>query len=95
MTLLSPPKACDPWAVKAASGSFKTKGDAVATLQGSEKALYELVRTVGRLRSEDAPARLSLTPDEVRRAFSVLRHMELLRGDRRPDGGSDFVLFEN
>jgi hypothetical protein len=43
MDLISPAKACDPWAVKMASGSFQTKADAVATLQGTEKQLYAFI----------------------------------------------------
>lgn len=94
MSAMSPAKACDPWAVKMATGSFKTKADAVATLQGLEKRIYELVAGRGRVASEELPALLGVTMEEVRRAFSVLRHMELLRGERRSDGGSDVTGFD-
>lgn len=93
MSVLSPAKACDPWAVKAATSGFATRADAVATLQGVEKALYELVTTKGRLPSEAAPSHLNVTEEEARRAFTVLRHMELLKGSRRADGGADYVPF--
>ncbi len=94
MDLMSPAKACDPWAVKMATGSFATKADAVASLQGIEKELYELIEGGGRVPSEDVHTRLGVSHEQVKRAFSVLRHMELLRGDRRSDGGSDLVLFD-
>jgi hypothetical protein len=94
MNLMSPAKACDPWAVKMATGSFETKGDAVATLRGLEKRLYELVESEGRVPWEDAPARLETTRERVERAASVLRHMELLRSSKRSDGGKDLVPFD-
>ena len=94
MDLMSPAKACDPWAVKMATGSFTTKGDAIATLQGLEKQLYELVEGEGKVASEEAAKRMAISPDQLRKVFTVLRHMELLRGDRRSDGGSDLVLFD-
>lgn len=94
MTLMSPSQPCDPWAVKMATSSLTSRADAVAALQGNEKALYELVAAEGRLASEGAPGKLGLTPEEVRRAMATLRHMELMRADRREDGGADLVLFD-
>jgi len=93
MTLLSPAKACDPWAVKMAKGSLKSTADAAAELRGLELKLYSLVKKEGRIASEQAPERLGVSAEEFKRAMSVLRHMELLRGDRRADGGADLVLF--
>ena len=95
MTLMSPSQPCDPWAVKMATGSFTTKADAVAAVQGNEKKLYELIEAQGRVASEAVPATLGLTPEQVKRAMATLRHMELVRGDRREDGGADFVLFDS
>lgn len=92
MDLMSPAKACDPWAVKLAKGSLAS--DPASELKGLEKALFEAVTTEGRLAKEAAPAKLGATPAEVERAFSVLRHMELLRGRRRSDGGADFIPFK-
>ncbi len=92
MDVLSPVKACDPWAVKLAKGAKDVGG--AGELKGLEKALYELVSERGRVAKRDVPALLGVRPAEVERAFSVLRHMELLRGDRRPDGEADLVPFE-
>jgi hypothetical protein len=93
MDAMSPAKACDPWAVKLAKGAKDSGG--AAELKGAEKALYELVQKLGRVPVEKAPALLGTRRTEVDRAFSVLRHMELLRGNRREDGGVDFVLFQS
>lgn len=91
MDALSPAKACDPWAVKLAKGAAASGG--VGDLKGVEKALYELVREKGRVPKEEVSALLGVRPADVDRAFATLRHMEVLRGDRRPDGGADLVPF--
>lgn len=91
MDALSPAKACDPWAVKLAKGAKDAGG--TGELKGLEKALFELVSRRGRVPKEELPSLLGVRLAEVERAFAVLRHMELLRGDRRDDGGADLVPF--
>lgn len=95
MDLMSPAKACDPWAVKMAKGSFTSKADAADTLRGPEKELYELVKKRRRITVEEAKESLSLGQNEIQKVFSVLRHMELLRGSKRTDGGVDLLLFDD
>lgn len=95
MDLMSPAQACDPWAVKMASGSFQTKADAGASLQGVEKDLYALVVKTGRVPSERLAGLLGVSVGQLKRSLSTLRHMELLRGDRRSDGGADVVPFDS
>ena len=92
MDALSPARACDPWAVKLAKGAKDMGG--TGELRGLEKALFDLVSKRGRVPKEEIPGLLGVRAPELERAFAVLRHMELLRGDRRPDGGADLVLFE-
>lgn len=92
MDVMSPAKACDPWAVKLAKGATDTGSP--GELKGLEKALFDLVQKQGRVPKEDVPKLLGVRPTEVERAFSVLRHMELLRGQRREDGGADYVPFQ-
>ena len=91
MDVLSPAKACDPWAVKLAKGAKEMGGE--GELRGLEKALFELVSKRGRVPKEEVAGLLGVRPTEVERAFAVLRHMELLRGARRADGGADLVPF--
>jgi hypothetical protein len=93
MDLMSPAKACDPWAVKMAKGSMGTTADAVASLQGLEKRLYELVCARGKVPKGELPGLLGVTTDQLDRAFAVLRHMELLRGQKEPDGRVSCVRF--
>ena len=94
MDVMAKAQPCDPWAVKMATGSLTSRADAVAALKGNEKALYALLQAEGRVAMEAAPGRLGIGPDELRRALATLRHMELVRADRRDDGGADLVLFD-
>lgn len=86
MSLMSPAKACDPWAVKMARGSVKTDAEAVAALQGAEKRLYELICTEGEVPKAAVAQRLGITQDEADRAGATLRHLELLRAKKLSDG---------
>ena len=86
MSLMSPAKACDPWAVKMAKGSVKTDAEAVASLQGVEKRVYERVCAEGEIPKSALAGKLAITQDEADRALAVLRHMELLGGKKRTDG---------
>jgi hypothetical protein len=95
MDMMSPAKACDPWAVKAATSSMKSKVDAVAELVGMEKCVYGLVADKGAVPLEALPGLCDATPKEVERAISVLRHMELLRASMREDRGKNIVLFDS
>jgi hypothetical protein len=44
---------------------------------------------------EALPKLLGVPESQIKRSFSTLRHMELLRGDKRSDGGADLVLFDS
>jgi len=94
MDLLSPAKACDPWAVKLAKGAMATSAEGDRSLRGLEKDLLELVRARGAVPKPAAPGLLEARPAEVERAFSVLRHMELLRARRVEGGAPEYVLFD-
>jgi len=94
MTLMSPAKACDPWAVKMASSSIGSKDDAIKTLQEPERSLYNLVISKGRVPREEIAEKLGIENSKLERAFSVLRHMELLRGEKRADNGVDILPFD-
>lgn len=95
MTVLSPAKACDPWAVKMAKGSLPSAGDGSGSLRGLEKRLFDLVCAEGKVPKADLARVLEVSPEEVERAFAVLRHMELLRGERGADGAVLVVRFSS
>ena len=95
MDMMSPAKACDPWAVKAATSSMKSTADAVAELVGMEKRVYELVTKEGEVALEALPGLCDASPKEVERAISVLRHMELVKAAMREDRGKNIVPFDS
>jgi hypothetical protein len=86
MSVLSPAKACDPWAVKMAKGSIASAADGVASLRGLEKRIFDLVSAEGKVRKLDLANVLDVTSEEADRALAVLRHMEILRGQKEADG---------
>lgn len=79
MEALTPPKACDPWAVHLAK-SEKGKGQLTLTL--NQQRLYDLVREKGKISFPEAAKALGWTEAEVRREFATLRHLELLRAQK-------------
>lgn len=74
---------CDPWAVHTAR-SFKDRQGG-PQLTPPQQRLYDLVKERQEVSFPEAARILSLTEDEVRREFAVLRHLELLRGCKRGD----------
>lgn len=95
MALMSPAKACDPWAVKMAKGALKTDAEAVEALQGLEKRFYELVCAKGEVPKGELAGLLGATQDEVDRAGATLRHLELIRAKKLPDGGVVITGFKS
>jgi hypothetical protein len=69
-----------------AKGSITSAADGAASLRGLEKRIFDLVCAEGKVRKADLAATLGATSEEVDRALAVLRHMELLRGQKEADG---------
>jgi tRNA (adenine37-N6)-methyltransferase len=82
MDILSPPKACDPWAVYSARSSLQGK-DKFSTLTPVQRRIVDYVRTKGAVTAEEVTEHLNLTETEFKREFAVLRHMEVLRGMKK------------
>jgi hypothetical protein len=78
MDILSPPKACDPWAVHSAQTFLKGK-DKLSTLTPLQQVIVNYVKEKGEATLEEMIENLNLTEEELRREFAVLRHMEILR----------------
>jgi predicted transcriptional regulator len=91
MDLLSPPRACDPWAVHSAQTFLKGK-DKRSTLTPSQRSIVDYLEKRGEATLEELIANLNLTEEELRRQFAVLRHMEVLRATKK-DGKILYVLF--
>jgi hypothetical protein len=84
MDILSPPKACDPWAVHSAQTFLKGK-DKLATLTPPQLKLVNYLRQKGEATLEELIENLNLTEEELKKEFAVLRHMEILRATKKGD----------
>jgi hypothetical protein len=82
MDILSPPKACDPWAVHSAQTFLKGK-DKLSTLTPLQSKIVSYIKEKGEATAEEMIRNLHLTEEELRREFAVLRHMEVLRATKK------------
>jgi hypothetical protein len=82
MDILSPPKACDPWAVHSAQTFLKGK-DKLSTLTPLQLSIVNYIKKKGEATLEELIQNLNLTEQELRREFAVLRHMEILRATKK------------
>ncbi len=63
-----------------------------AGLQGAEgltdlqKAIYELIVSTGGVKREDLAKKFEISPQEAENQFALLRHCELVKGQKRSDG---------
>ena len=84
-------KACDPWAVYLAGRTRESSG-LVGTegLTDLQKAIYEFVRSEGKVTVEELTRHFQLSGSELQSHFSVLRHCELLKG--RKEGDTHYIV---
>ena len=82
MDILSPPKACDPWAVYTARSSLQGQ-DRFSALTPMQRRIVDYVKGKGEASGEEIAESLNLTEQEFKREFAVLRHMEVLRGTKK------------
>ena len=77
-------KTCDPWAVHSAKNTLTSDG--LPQLTEIQQQIYDLIVQEKELTPEEAARRLNIPETELRREFATLRHLELLRGAKTPDG---------
>jgi ClpP class serine protease len=82
MDLLSPAKACDPWAVYSAKTFLKEQGTE-AQLNQLQKKILELLYKEGAIEAGKLPERLQAKEADIERELASLRHMEKVRGELR------------
>jgi len=82
MDILSPPKACDPWAVHSAKTFLKGK-DKLSTLTALQLRIVNYIKEKGEATLEEMIENLNLKEEELRREFAVLRHMEVLKATKK------------
>jgi predicted DNA-binding protein len=84
MDILSPPKACDPWAVHSAKTFLKGK-DKLSTLTPLQMKIVDYIRGKEEATIEKMVEDLNLAEEVLRREFAVLRHMEILKATKKGD----------
>jgi transcription initiation factor IIE alpha subunit len=84
MDILSPPKACDPWAVHSAKTFLRGK-DKLSTLTPLQLKIVDYIRGKGEATIEEMVENLNLAEEVLRREFAVLRHMEILKATKKGD----------
>ena len=90
MDALSPPRACDPWAVYTAK-SLETNG-ASQEVTEVQKKILALLGEAGGLEPQAIAERLRLKMSDLEREIAALRHMEKVRGELR-DGKKIILLW--
>lgn len=93
MDVLSPPKACDPWAVYTARSSLQGK-DKFSELTPVQRSIVDYVRAKGEVTAKEVTDHLDLREEDFKREFAVLRHMEVLRGMKKGPMVM-YTLFDN
>jgi hypothetical protein len=91
MDILSPPKACDPWAVYAARSTLQGQ-DKLSALTPLQRRIVDYVRGKGAATADEIMQELGFSEQEFKREFAVLRHMEVLRGTKK-ETGIVYMLF--
>jgi hypothetical protein len=82
MDALSPPRACDPWAVHSAKSFIRERGMEPA-LSPTQAKIIEVLRETGGVESSVLVERLQIKLPDLERELAALRHMEKIRADLR------------
>ena len=82
MDILSPPKACDPWAVHSAKTFLRGK-DKLSNLTPLQLKIVDYFGGKGEATKEEMVENLNLAEEVLRREFAVLRHMEVLKATKK------------
>lgn len=77
MDALSPPRTCDPWAVRSASLA-KEQGEQ-SEAGGLQSNILQMLSECGGLSREELAEKLQVTPRDLERELATLRHLEKIR----------------
>jgi hypothetical protein len=80
--ILSPAKACDPWAVYSAK-SFSREQPSSIELTETQSKILRLLKETGGAEPETIMERMRIKKSELEREIATLRHMEKVRGELR------------
>jgi len=82
MDLLSPPKACDPWAVYSAK-SFAKGNDRGPELNPVQQKILDVLRVEGPTEPKNLSEMLHIKETDLERELAALRHIEKVKGQLR------------
>jgi hypothetical protein len=86
LDIRNPTRTCDPWAVYAATRARESAGlTGVEGLTSLQQAIYAFVKNRGRTSAAEIMTKFNLTPSDFQSELSVLRHCELLKGQKEGD----------
>lgn len=88
MDLLSPLKACDPWAVHSAK-AFSKDESYVLHLNATQQKILDVLRAKGPAALKSLSEILQIKEIDLEREIAALRHMEKVRGELR--GGKKVI----
>ncbi|HAO21417.1 MAG TPA: hypothetical protein DCQ37_13685 [Desulfobacteraceae bacterium] len=88
MDMLSPAKACDPWAVYSAKSFEKWEGNAVMLTPLRQKIL-DMLKETGGMEPAMLCEKLNMKSSDLEREIAALRHVEKVRGELR--AGNKFI----
>ena len=92
MDALSPPKACDPWAVHTAQTFLRGK-DKATMMTERQRGIVAFIKKNGKAQAEEIERAFAMSVQELQREVATLRHMEIVRG-LREEGKVYYTLFE-
>jgi hypothetical protein len=82
MDVLSPAKACDPWAVHSAKTFSKVSSQGFE-LNPTQRKILEVLRDKGPIEPRQVSEMLHIKETDLERELAALRHMEKVRGELR------------
>lgn len=83
---MSPVKGCDPVAVRFATRFREKSGlKGAEGLTESQRSIYELVRSKGKVTREEVMETLAIPERDLERQLATLRHCELVKGQKEGD----------
>ncbi|HII05932.1 MAG TPA: helix-turn-helix transcriptional regulator [Methanotrichaceae archaeon] len=80
-------KVCDPWAVRSKK-ILREKAGLVGAegLTDIQREIYEFIISKGGATREEIAKQFDLPAEELENQFAILRHCELVKGQKRDDG---------
>ena len=82
MQVLSPTRACDPWAVRSAQ-TLSQMDDEYAELSDTQMKIVQFLAESGGATPEVISQKLEMNLPELEKEFATLRHMEKVRAQMR------------